>query len=642
MSVTNTANSFFSFPINGAGFAILGTNDGSAKLDVYVDGTKVAENAATLASPARGEAYILSDLENGDHTIQVVVKSGTLSIDAIYALGSRLAADDDALISVKTELPSIDTLLTGASAQDLKLPAQVDVLTAAGQTLKKNITWDLSDQRFAGKEFQQASVIGTVQDGVNMMGLPLTVSVPVKMVIPGGTVYFIDSVEGNPAANATTEPFAAVKAALGDKLLNQASDQLKSDSNTWGLVDKDAGTKGHDGTADMMATGLYGANNQVGETLSYAFTLPAGEYKLISGHREWWNMNRPMKATLAIDGKNIDAGTLNLSGSSGDIINTFDFTVPTSQTLAYTITCTGSQAPVISFLAVINTSGKEHVHELTYKDNGNGKHTAACKVCGYTAEEGHTYVNGACSFCNAKEPVIHKHSYTYTDNKDGKTHTATCVNGDDTRKENHTFTGDTCSLCKYKKPAVTKLGKVSISTPSNESKGIKVTWKKVSGASGYYIQRKAGTGKWQTAKTVTKASTLSWTDTKANKNGTKYQYRICAYKSSVKGSYSSTKTIFRLTAKNLTAIKNNKGRKIALKWSKNTKASGYQIQYSANSKFKSSKAVKVSGGNKSSKTISSGLKKSKKYYVRIRCYKKSGSITSYSAWSKVKSITISK
>ncbi|MCI9530595.1 MAG: hypothetical protein HFH38_02395 [Lachnospiraceae bacterium] len=726
MSSTSTAGSSFSFPISGAGFAILGSNDGSATLDVYADGNLMAENAATLASPARGETYSFSGLENGAHTIQVVVKSGALNIDALYALGSRLPSSDDALVSVTTEIPSIDTLVTGSSAQSLGLPTEVDVVTAGNQTLKKGITWDTSDRRFEGKEFQPAFLTGTVQGGVTSSGLPLTVPVPVNMVIPSGTVYFIDSVDGTPAANATTEPYEAIKALLGDHLLNQASDQFKTDGNSWGLKDRDAGTKSHNGTADLMATGLYGAKNEPGETLTYEFALPAGEYKLVSGHREWWKMDRPMAASLLIDGQAIDAGAINLSNSSGDIYNTFAFTVPESQTLAYTLTSTGKEAPVISFLAVINTSGKAHTHELTTKDNGNGTHTTSCKdgdyiftenheysrkdnnngthtvsckACGYSSTanhnyaytdngdgthggackdcgsrstashnyaytdngngthggackdcgsaitENHAYANGACTLCKAKEPAAHKHSYTYKDSKDGKTHTAACKDGDDTRTEPHVFQGSTCSLCGYKKPApVTAPGKPSLASPVNEGKGIKVSWKKVSGASGYYIQRKAGNGKWTAAKTITKASITSWTDAKANKNGIKYQYRICAYKGStkVKGSYSAVKATFRLDAKPITSLKNSKGRKMALKWGKNTKASGYQLQYSTSSKFKAGKTLKVSGASKNSRTISSGLKKGKKYYVRIRCFKKSGTVTSYSAWSKAKSIKIKK
>ena len=195
--------------------------------------------------------------------------------------------------------------------------------------------------------------------------------------------------------------------------------------------------------------------------------------------------------------------------------------------------------------------------------------------------------------------------------------------------------------------AVTKPKKGTLSATSNVSKGIKISWKKISGVNGYYLQRKAGNGSWQTAKKITKASTTSWTDTKANKNGTKYQYRVCAYKGSVKGSYSSIKSIFRLSANKISRASNAKERKISLKWSRNTKASGYQIQYSTNSKFKGkdAKTVSIKKNRTTSKSVSK-LKAKKKYYVRIRTYKtvkiKRKNVTLYSAWSKAKTVKTKK
>lgn len=47
-----------------------------------------------------------------------------------------------------------------------------------------------------------------------------------------------------------------------------------------------------------------------------------------------------------------DTATLNLSGSSGDIINSLTFTIEEDQVVRYTVTATGTQAPVISWLAV--------------------------------------------------------------------------------------------------------------------------------------------------------------------------------------------------------------------------------------------------------------------------------------------------
>ena len=77
-------------------------------------------------------------------------------------------------------------------------------------------------------------------------------------------------------------------------------------------------------------------------------------------------------------------------------------------------------------------------------------------------------------------------------------------------------------------------------------------------------------------------------------------------------------------------------------WKKNSKASGYQIQYSTRSDFSSNKkTVNIKGKSTVSKKISK-LTRGKKYYVRERAYKKSGGKKYYSAWSAVKKVTISK
>lgn len=91
----------------------------------------------------------------------------------------------------------------------------------------------------------------------------------------------------------------------------------------------------------------------------------------------------------------------------------------------------------------------------------------------------------------------------------------------------------------------------------------------------------------------------------------------------------------------LTGVKNYKGKKLKAYWKKNTKVTGYQIQYSTSSKFKSAKTVTVKGYKSTSKTITK-LTKNKKYYVRVRTYKTVSKVNYYSSWSNVKSITIKK
>ena len=72
---------------------------------------------------------------------------------------------------------------------------------------------------------------------------------------------------------------------------------------------------------------------------------------------------------------------------------------------------------------------------------------------------------------------------------------------------------------------------------------------------------------------------------------------------------------------------------ILLKWRAGKNVSGYEIQYSTNKKFRNAKIVCVTGGKKKSVTLT-GLKSGKKYYIRIRTYKKSGGKKYNSAWSR--------
>lgn len=77
-----------------------------------------------------------------------------------------------------------------------------------------------------------------------------------------------------------------------------------------------------------------------------------------------------------------------------------------------------------------------------------------------------------------------------------------------------------------------------------------------------------------------------------------------------------------------------------VKWKKKSSITGYQIQYSTNSKFKKkdSKTIKVKQVKTNSKRIK-GLKVAKKYYVRVRTYKLVKKKSYYSSWSKKKSVT---
>ncbi len=111
-----------------------------------------------------------------------------------------------------------------------------------------------------------------------------------------------------------------------------------------------------------------------------------------------------------------------------------------------------------------------------------------------------------------------------------------------------------------------------------------------------------------------------------------------------KGKYSGTvKKTFTIMPKATSISKLTPGKKkFTVKWKKQaTQTTGYQIQYSTSSKFKSPKTVTVSKNSTTSKTIAK-LKAKKKYYVRIRTYKTVNGKKIYSSWSKSKSVTTKK
>lgn len=81
-----------------------------------------------------------------------------------------------------------------------------------------------------------------------------------------------------------------------------------------------------------------------------------------------------------------------------------------------------------------------------------------------------------------------------------------------------------------------------------------------------------------------------------------------------------------------------------IRWKKRKgQISGYEVSYSADSKFAKSqtKSKSVKGYGKTSLNVT-GLKAGRTYYVRVRTYKKTGNVKLYSKWSGKKTVKIKK
>ncbi len=195
-------------------------------------------------------------------------------------------------------------------------------------------------------------------------------------------------------------------------------------------------------------------------------------------------------------------------------------------------------------------------------------------------------------------------------------------------------------------PTGTKLTSVK----STKIGQLTIKWIKNAAVTGYQVQY-ATSGKFNGAKTLNVKSNKTVTRTLSKlKEKQKYYVRIRTYKTVGKVNYYSAwsaaksatvKGVTAPAAVKLTSVKSAKAGEMTVKWGKNAKAGGYQLQYATAKNFKSAKTVAVKKAKTTSTTIKK-LTKGKKYYVRIRTYQKVGGKTYYSAWSASKNVTIKK
>ncbi|MCI9503559.1 MAG: hypothetical protein HFG76_16575, partial [Hungatella sp.] len=111
MSSTSQVGASVSYTFEGTGFALIGPNGGSAKVDVEVDGRKIDTDAPTIATSSHQPYFVVRGLKNGQHTVTVSLASGTLDVDSF----AYIKANEQVSQSVNTEalgqiLDEIDNL----------------------------------------------------------------------------------------------------------------------------------------------------------------------------------------------------------------------------------------------------------------------------------------------------------------------------------------------------------------------------------------------------------------------------------------------------------------------------------------------------------------------------------------------------
>jgi len=168
---------------------------------------------------------------------------------------------------------------------------------------------------------------------------------------------------------------------------------------------------------------------------------------------------------------------------------------------------------------------------------------------------------------------------------------------------------------------------------------LKISWKKINGASGYRVYRSTSlNGDYKRIKTIKSGSKLSYTDDGLT-CGKKYYYKVRAYKTS------KLKKIFSWASAGVagrtTPAKTNFNEEtmswyssVELSWDKSKGASGYEI-YRSNLSKSGYKKVKTIKSGKTTKWTNTGLKGTAKYYYKIRPYKTVSGTKVYGAYSSV-------
>ncbi len=183
--------------------------------------------------------------------------------------------------------------------------------------------------------------------------------------------------------------------------------------------------------------------------------------------------------------------------------------------------------------------------------------------------------------------------------------------------------------------AVPAISKPSL-TVSTASYYLKLTWKKVAGATGYNIYRSTDGENYELYKQITSGSTVSYSNTSVVR-GIQYYYQIAAVRNGVEGPRSSVaKSTPSLAAPASFKAARASAQSIKLTWKKTSGATGYEI-LRATSSSGEFKVVAYVDGNGTVAYTDTGLESHKTYYYKVRAVRTLDGYTGYGINSSCKS-----
>ncbi|GGB42459.1 InlB B-repeat-containing protein [Fictibacillus barbaricus] len=264
--------------------------------------------------------------------------------------------------------------------------------------------------------------------------------------------------------------------------------------------------------------------------------------------------------------------------------------------------------------------------------------TALYKINTYTV----TFKNGSTTLKTAK--INHgARIASYTPIKSGETFIGWYHDAGFNKKFSYseTITNHKTLYAKFAKNTVTP---ATISASSAGYSRIKVSWSKVTGATGYELYRSTSpTGTYTKAATLTSGATISYINGGLT-TGKVYYYKVRAYRLidgiKVYSSHSkvvSAKPVLAAPAGlNVTKITSTS---VKISWTKGPEASGYEVFRATASSGTYTRVATISNGATISYT-NKGLSKGKTYYYKVRAYRTVNGKKIYSSYSTVKSIKL--
>ena len=178
-----------------------------------------------------------------------------------------------------------------------------------------------------------------------------------------------------------------------------------------------------------------------------------------------------------------------------------------------------------------------------------------------------------------------------------------------------------------------------LKTSKNGLSSILLSWNKVASADGYLIYRHNGTRYVKIGKLGKNVTSFVSSNLRS---GTKWKYKVVAYKKFGKGTVSNTGTeISSVTLPAAPVVTSAaKSKKIMLAWNGVNGADGYEVYMRTTKKGSVKKIATLKNAKKVTYT-KSGLVKNKVYYITVRAYKKDANGKKfYSSYSTVKAVRV--